>query len=87
MKIRGKSVEEWRTNAEGNYGTTPISVLKYITILEECLIELTGKAVTELNERNSVDEVSKSFAFCDKCTWEVADACELHGCYENKDSK
>ena len=33
--IHGKTMEYWRANAEENYMTTPISVLRYITILEE----------------------------------------------------
>lgn len=33
--IRGNTLEYWKQNAEENYITTPISVLKYITILEE----------------------------------------------------
>ena len=28
-------MDYWKTNAEENYITTPISVLKYITVLEE----------------------------------------------------
>ena len=31
----GNTVEYWKQNAEENYLTTPISVLKYITVLEE----------------------------------------------------
>lgn len=31
----GNTVEYWKQNAEEDYITTPISVLKYITILEE----------------------------------------------------
>lgn len=33
----GKLLEYWKQNAEENYLTTPISVLKYITILEEVI--------------------------------------------------
>ena len=33
--IHGNTIEYWRANAEENYMTTPISVLRYITILEE----------------------------------------------------
>lgn len=33
----GMPLEYWKTNAEENYITTPISVLKYITVLEEAL--------------------------------------------------
>ena len=34
-KYHGNTVEYWKQNAEENYLTTPISVLKYITVLEE----------------------------------------------------
>lgn len=34
-KYHGNTVEYWKRNAEENYLTTPISVLKYITVLEE----------------------------------------------------
>lgn len=34
-KYQGHTLEYWKENAAENYITTPISVLKYITILEE----------------------------------------------------
>lgn len=34
-KYHGNTIEHWRLNAEEDYLTTPISVLKYITVLEE----------------------------------------------------
>jgi hypothetical protein len=34
-KYHGKSVEYWKQNAKEDYAKTPISVLRYITILEE----------------------------------------------------
>jgi hypothetical protein len=37
IKQHGKTLEDWKLNAEENYLTTPISVLKYITCLEETL--------------------------------------------------
>ena len=33
--IQGHALEYWKNNAEEDYITTPISVLRYITILEE----------------------------------------------------
>lgn len=33
--VRGMPLSYWKQNAEENYNTTPISVLKYITCLEE----------------------------------------------------
>jgi hypothetical protein len=34
-KYHGNTVEYWKQNAEEDYIKTPISVLKYITVLEE----------------------------------------------------
>ena len=34
-KYHGNTVEYWKQNAEEDYLTTPISVLKYITVLEK----------------------------------------------------
>lgn len=34
-KYHGNTIEHWKQNAEEDYLTTPISVLKYITVLEE----------------------------------------------------
>ena len=34
-EIKEKTLKYWKDNAEENYTTTPVSVLKYITILEE----------------------------------------------------
>jgi hypothetical protein len=44
-KYHGKTVEYWKQNAEENYLTTPISVLKYITVLEEQTEQLRKHAV------------------------------------------
>jgi hypothetical protein len=35
LTIRGNTIEYWKQKAEEDYIKTPISVLKYITILEE----------------------------------------------------
>ena len=34
-EIHGKPLDYWKENAEDDYVTTPISVLKYIIVLEE----------------------------------------------------
>jgi|LakMenEpi03Aug12_release.lakeMendotaPanAssembly.Ray.scaffolds.fasta_scaffold3729350_1 hypothetical protein len=34
-EYHGKPIEYWKNNAEEDYSKTPISVLKYINILEE----------------------------------------------------
>ena len=53
-KYHGNTVEYWKQNAEENYLTTPISVLKYITVLEEQAEQLRKHAV------------SSSVCHCDK---------------------
>lgn len=45
-KYHGNTVEYWKQNAEKNYLTTPISVLKYITVLEEQAEQLRKHAVS-----------------------------------------
>lgn len=45
QKYHGNTVEYWKQNAEENYLTTPISVLKYITVLEEQAEQLRKNAV------------------------------------------
>ena len=40
-EIRGHTLEYWKDNAEEDYGLVPISVLKYITILEEQLEQVS----------------------------------------------
>lgn len=67
MEIRGKSLERWRQNAEENYLTTPISVLKYITVLEEYIASI------KTEERNSVEEGEKEFVCCEDC-------CDIEEC-------
>jgi hypothetical protein len=47
-KYHGNTVEYWKQNAEENYLTTPISVLKYITVLEEQAEQLRKHAVSSL---------------------------------------
>jgi hypothetical protein len=41
--VRGKTLNYWKVNAEEDYFKVPISVLKYITILEE---ELKQSSIT-----------------------------------------
>lgn len=36
-KYHGNTIKHWENNAKEDFMTTPISVLKYITILEEAL--------------------------------------------------
>ena len=53
-KYHGNTVEYWKQNAEENYLTTPLSVLKYITVLEEQTEQLRKHAV-----RSSVSPCSE----------------------------
>jgi hypothetical protein len=50
-KYHGNTVEYWKQNAEENYLTTPISVLKYITVLEEQAEQLRKHAVSGQSEQ------------------------------------
>jgi hypothetical protein len=59
-KYHGNTVEYWKQNAEENYLTTPISVLKYITVLEEQAEQLRKHAVVGRSEQLPTDiEVGK----------------------------
>lgn len=48
-KIRGNTLDYWVKNANEDYMKTPISVLKYITILEELLLE-KDKEIEKINK-------------------------------------
>lgn len=50
-KYHGKTVEYWKQNAEENYLTTPISVLKYIIVLEEQIEQLRKQAIVGRSEQ------------------------------------
>jgi hypothetical protein len=54
-QYRGKSIEDWRNNASEDYVGTPISVLKYIAVLEDLTTENTRL-------REALDVCSKSLA-------------------------
>jgi hypothetical protein len=50
-KYHGNTVEYWKQNAEEDYIKTPISVLKYITILEEQAEQLRKHDVVGRSEQ------------------------------------
>lgn len=50
-KYHVNTVEYYKQNAEENYATTPISVLKYITVLEEQAEQLRKHAVVQRSEQ------------------------------------
>lgn len=54
---RGKTLQEWADNAEENYKTTPISVLKYIAVMEQHID--TQQQAAELYAQHLVEEAMK----------------------------
>lgn len=50
-EYHGKPVEYWKKNAEEDYIKTPLSVLKYITVLEEQAKALLLGAVSGRSEQ------------------------------------
>ena len=54
-KYHGNTVEYWKQNADEDFLTTPISVLRYITVLEEQAKQLRKQAV------------SSSVCHCERC--------------------
>ena len=70
-KYHGNTVEYWKQNAEEDYIKTPISVLKYITVLEEQAEQLRKHAVVGRSEQLKCDcgetENIKKIAICACC--------------------
>ena len=52
-KLHGHTLEYWKNNAEEDYAKVPISVLKYITCLDELKKQLT---LTDVVESVVIDE-------------------------------
>jgi hypothetical protein len=50
-KYHGNTVEYWKQNAEEGYIKTPVSVLKYITVLEEQADQLRQPPVVGRREQ------------------------------------
>jgi hypothetical protein len=50
-KLHGHTLEYWKNNAEEDYLKVPISVLKYITCLEERIEQLTIPVVVGQSEQ------------------------------------
>ena len=59
-ELHGHTLEYWKNNAEEDYLKLPISVLKYITCLEERIEQLTipvvSKCYTEKDMDNAYDK-------------------------------
>jgi hypothetical protein len=79
-KYHGNTVEYWKQNAEENYLTTPISVLKYITVLEEQTEQLRKHAVVGRSEQlacaHPYQDVyqSETECYCEKCGKDLTEA-------------
>ena len=72
-KYHGNTFEYWKQNAEENYLTTPISVLKYITVLEEQAEQLRKHAVSGMLKCASCENTAKKdgldcYGKCHICT-------------------
>ena len=56
----GKTIEHWKNNAEEDYLTTPISVLKYITVLEEQAKQMEKELFTEGDVKIAIELANKN---------------------------
>lgn len=56
----GKTIEHWKNNAEEDYFTTPISVLKYITVLEEQAKQMDKELFTEGDVKMAIELANKN---------------------------
>lgn len=62
IQVHGNTLSHWRKNAEDNYETTPISVLKYITCLEESLDKYATQIVLDkLPGDDEIEECDLSY--------------------------
>jgi hypothetical protein len=68
-KLHGHTLEYWKNNAEEDYLKAPISVLKYITCLEERIEQLTIPVVVGQSERLEAVRKLEDFAY---------EVCPLH---------
>ena len=68
-KLHGHTLEYWKNNAEEDYLKVPISVLKYITCLEERIEQLTIPVVVGQSEQLKAVERLIDFAY---------EVCPLH---------
>tara|TARA_B110000483_G_scaffold224956_1_gene284208 strand:- start:181 stop:408 length:228 start_codon:yes stop_codon:yes gene_type:complete len=67
-KLHGHTLEYWKNNAEEDYLKVPISVLKYITCLEERIEQLTIPVVSNCTTCN--DEINYK-GVCEMCYTEL----------------
>lgn len=59
-QYHGKTIEYWKNNAEEDYNTTPISVLKYITVLEEQAKQMEKELFTEGDVKMAIELANKN---------------------------
>jgi hypothetical protein len=55
-----KDLNYWKENAEENYITTPISVLKYITELENSIKKTKSESEKEHSQTIIIDKITKT---------------------------
>ena len=55
-ELHGHTLEYWKNNAEEDYLKVPISVLKYITCLEERIEQLTIPVVSNCDDECDATE-------------------------------
>lgn len=70
METTKKDLEYYRKNAEEDYLTTPISVLRYITEMEQALRirDVVGRSEQLVCPECKSDSVIKSFPSHNRCT-------------------
>lgn len=73
-EYHGKPIEYWKNNAEEDYSKTPISVLKYISILEE---QKAPEMLEMLKELINLHELGHEIGQYDKARELVREATEI----------
>ena len=72
-ELHGHTLEYWKNNAEEDYLKVPISVLKYITCLEERIEQLTIPVVVGRSKqlcehpRSERSYIGQNILRCNKC--------------------
>ena len=75
MEATKKDLEYYRKNAEENYLTTPISVLRYISEMEAALSLFAVSERSEQSVRKSCDHA------CSPSDFYKGGKCDRMGCY------
>ena len=78
-ELHGHTLEYWKNNAEEDYLKVPISVLKYITCLEERIDQLTIPVVVGQSE-----QLADKGRYCNDCGDYVGKGCDNSDCKDFK---